>query len=55
MNTLPSDWAEMSRSEQEDWFAKYWIDYIADGETAGLRSDAPEEIARAYEVFLKQK
>lgn len=53
MNTLPEDWAEMSRSEQADWFARYWLDYIADGETLGVRSDAPEEIRQAYEAWLK--
>ncbi|MBR3363301.1 MAG: hypothetical protein IKG53_00320 [Solobacterium sp.] len=54
MNELPVTWAEMSREEQLDWFSRYWLDYIADGETAGLRKDAPEVIHQAWQTWMQQ-
>jgi hypothetical protein len=54
MNELPLTWPEMSHEEQLDWFSRYWLEYIADGETAGLRADAPEEIRKAWQSWTKQ-
>ena len=53
MNTLPTQWETMSHAEQALWLARYWLNYIADGEVKGLREDAPEEVRKAYEAWLK--
>ena len=54
MNTLPQNWNEMTHSEQESWFAKFWWNYTADGEPEGLRADAPQQIKDAYKEWLQQ-
>lgn len=50
---IPDNWNEMSRNEKDLWFSRRYIIYTREGETAGLREWAPQDVKDAYAAFLK--
>ena len=55
MPALPENWELMSLLEREKWFSRFYLNYFHDGEVDGLLPDAPEDVRKAYEEFLKEK
>ncbi len=53
MKELPANWNEMSLLEQDKFFTRFYKNFLREGESVGLLKDAPEEIVKAYEEFLK--
>lgn len=55
MEKLPENWNDMSLQEKKIFFAKYYLNYIREGETIGIYDWAPEEIKKAYEEMKRKE
>ncbi|NLH62601.1 MAG: hypothetical protein GX478_00195 [Erysipelotrichaceae bacterium] len=49
---LPENWNEMNKQEKSIWFARHCINYTREGETQGIRADAPQDVQEAYQAFI---
>lgn len=54
MQKLPDNWNTLTYQEKDIFFARYYAHYIRPGERDGLLEDAPDDIKKAYEEFMKE-
>lgn len=54
MKQLPENWNELTHLEKDKFFTRFYKHFTRPGETVGLIEDAPEDIKKAYEEFLKE-
>ncbi len=53
MKELPENWNEMSHMEKRKFFCRFYVDFGREGEIAGLREWAPEDVKAAFEQWKK--
>ena len=49
MIELPENYQSLTVQEKKNWFARYCIDFKANGEYGGLLKDVSDEVRKEYE------